>query len=136
PVRQAGGGQMLPRTAGRPWLAAAFLSGFCLLSLEIVWFRFLLLFVIGHSMAFALMLGIVLAGIALGGLAGSSWLRFSSDAFRFASPVAFSAGVLCVISYSAFRLVIAGFTTYGIIKTVDILKVGIPLMLPVSFLSG
>jgi spermidine synthase len=125
-----------PQTAGRLWLGAAFLSGFCLLSLEIVWFRFLLLFVIGHSMAFALMLGIVLTGIALGGLAGSSWLRFSSNAFRFASPVAFSAGVLCVISYSAFRLVIAGFTTYGIIKTVDILEVGIPLMLPVSFMSG
>jgi spermidine synthase len=123
------------KTSGMPWLAAAFLSGFCLLALEVVWFRFLLLFVVGHSVAFALMLAIVLAGIALGGLAASFWLRFS-DAYRFASTVAFSSGVLCVVSYFVFPLIIEGFTTQAIRKTFDIILVGTPLMFPVSFLSG
>jgi spermidine synthase len=81
---------------GARWLAAAFLSGFCLLALEVVWFRFLLLFVKGHTVAFALMLGVVLAGIALGGLAASQWLRLWPDAHRFTSPIAFAAGLLCV----------------------------------------
>ncbi|PYR82136.1 MAG: hypothetical protein DMF87_02725 [Acidobacteria bacterium] len=51
-----------------PYLFSAFLGGFCLLALEVVWFRFLLLFVKGSSLAFPVMLGVVLAGIALGGL--------------------------------------------------------------------
>lgn len=132
------GRQELYWVAGWSWLSAAFLSGFCLLALEIVWFRFLLLFVMGHSVAFALMLAIVLAGIALGGLAASQWLRFFHDAYRFASPIAFTAGILCAVSYAAFPLVIKPFTTfpYVISQTVDILHVGVPLMFPVSFLSG
>jgi spermidine synthase len=128
--------QMPGSAAVRPWLTAAFLSGFCLLALEIVWFRFLLLFVVGHTTAFALMLAIILAGIGLGGLAASFWLRYSPDAHRFASPVAFLAGILCVISYSAFRLVILSFTHRGVSRMLDILQVGVPLMLPVSFVSG
>src|SRR5262245_37905405 len=57
----------------RRWLAGAFLAGFCLLALEVVWFRMLLLVVHGHSVAFAIMLAVVLAGIALGGLAAGTW---------------------------------------------------------------
>ena len=128
--------QMLHWVTGRPWLAAAFLSGFCLLALEVVWFRFLLLFVKGHSIAFGLMLGIVLAGIALGGLVASSWLRRIPNAYRFASTIAFAAGLLCVVSYAAFPLLIKPLAPYLIVKTVVILQVGIPLMFPVSFLSG
>src|SRR5262249_6100815 len=37
----------LGRRAAWPWLTASFLSGFCLLALEVVWFRLLLLFVMG-----------------------------------------------------------------------------------------
>src|SRR3970282_1898267 len=110
-----------------------FLSGFCLLALEVVWFRFLLLFVKGHSVAFGLMLGVVLAGIALGGLAASLWLRLSPDAHLFASPIAFAAGLLCVASYAAFPLVINPLASYIISKTLTILRVGVPLMFPVSF---
>ncbi|HUK55351.1 MAG TPA: spermidine synthase [Nitrospiria bacterium] len=125
-------------TAGWYWLIAACLSGFCLLALEVVWFRFLLLFVMGHSAAFSLMLGVVLAGIALGGLAASRWLRHSPDAHRFAAPIAFAAGLLCVGSYAAFPLIMMPFATspYAISKTLDIIHVGLPLMIPVSFLSG
>jgi spermidine synthase len=139
PPRPTGTGPSALRwAAGRQWLSAAFLSGFCLLALEVVWFRFLLLFVEGYSVTFALMLGVVLAGIALGGLAASRWLRLLPDAYRFASPVAFSAGLLSVASYDAFPLVIRPFTSslYSIGDPLEILRVGVPLMFPVSFFSG
>jgi spermidine synthase len=130
--------RMLHESTGVRWLAAAFLSGFGLLALEVVWFRFLLLFVKGHTVAFALMLGVVLAGIALGGLVASYWLRFWPDAHRFTSPIAFAAGLLCVGSYAVFPLVIGPFASspYIITDTLDILRVALPLMFPVSFLSG
>ena len=55
---------------------AAFLSGGILLGLEVVWFRFLLLFVDGTGIAgFAFMLSAVLAGIALGGIGGIDLAR-------------------------------------------------------------
>jgi spermidine synthase len=138
PPRVPGGlaaGRLLP-AAGLPWLAAAFLSGFCLLALEVVWFRFLVLFVKGHSDAFPLMLAIVLAGIALGGLAASFWLRRAPDAHRFASPVACAAGVVCAFSYAAFPRIIEPLGLSTITRPLAILQVGAPLMFPVSFLSG
>ncbi|HTN43350.1 MAG TPA: spermidine synthase [Nitrospiria bacterium] len=131
PVREA-----LPLDKGSRWLAAAFLSGFCLLALEVVWFRFLLLFILGHTVAFALMLGIVLAGIALGGLAASYMLRLWPDAHRLNAPVAFSAGSLCVVSYATFPLVIHPYGTLELFKALDIVHLGLPLMFPVCFLSG
>lgn len=122
--------------AGRPWIVAAFLSGFCLLALEVVWFRLLLLFVLGHAVAFALMLGVVLAGIAAGGLAGGYWLRRAPDSARQAAPVAAAAGLTCVACYAAFPYVVAPFETLQIMAPGDILRVAVPLMLPVSVLSG
>ena len=122
--------------AGRPWIAAAFLSGFCLLALEVVWFRLLLLFVLGHAVAFALMLGVVLAGIAAGGLAGGYWLRRAPESARHAAPVAAAAGLTCVACYAAFPYAVAPFETLQIMAPGDILRVAVPLMLPVSVLSG
>ncbi len=122
---------LTPRTR---WLAAAFLSGFCLLALEVVWFRFLVLFVKGHSGAFPVMLGIVLAGIALGGLAASLWSPAGD--LRSASSVAFSAGLLCVISYAAFPRFLLPLALSTITRPLEILQIGVPLMFPVSFLSG
>ena len=118
------------------WLVAAFAAGFALLALEVIWFRFLLLFVKGHSNAFPVMLGVVLAGIALGGLAASVWMRLAPDAHRFAAPLAFVAGVATVVSYAAFPSVIAPFGLSSITQPSAILRVALPLMLPVSFVSG
>jgi len=128
--------QALRLGKGRSWLIAAFLSGFCLLALEVVWFRFLLLFILGHTVAFALMLGIVLAGIALGGLAGSYILHLRPDAHRFSTPVAFSAGALCVVSYATFPVVIHPYGTRELFEALDIVRLGAPLMFPVCLLSG
>ncbi len=86
--------------SGTRWLAAAFLSGFCLLALEVVWFRFLLLFVKGHSLALALMLGIILTGIALGGLAAASWLRYAAGT----PPLRFGDRRLPRVSRASFRM--------------------------------
>src|SRR5512141_3192731 len=55
-------------------LAAAFLGGAILLGLEVVWLRFLPLFVFGSQLVFALMLATILAGIGLGGLLAAAWL--------------------------------------------------------------
>jgi spermidine synthase len=102
----------------------------------VIWFRFLLLFVKGHSNAFPVMLGVVLAGIAFGGLAASVWLRFVREAHRFAAPLAFVAGIATVVSYAAFPSVIAPFGLSSITRPAAILRIGLPLMLPVSFVSG
>ncbi|HEY3162557.1 MAG TPA: fused MFS/spermidine synthase [Vicinamibacterales bacterium] len=118
------------------WLVAAFGAGFSLLALEVIWFRFLLLFVKGHSNAFPVMLGVVLAGIALGGLAASLWMRLAGETHRFAAVVAFVAAVATVASYAAFPSVIAPFGLSSITLPEAILRVSLPLMLPVSLVSG
>jgi spermidine synthase len=115
---------------------AAFLAGFCLLALEVVWFRFLLLFVKGSSIAFPVMLGVVLAGIALGGLAASLLMRVVPGAPRFAAALAFIAAVATVVPYAVFPRVIEPFGLGSITQPEAILRISLPLMLPVSFVSG
>jgi spermidine synthase len=124
-----------PAPLSRP-LVAVFLSGFCLLALEVIWFRFLLLFIKGHSNAFPVMLGVVLAGIALGGLVASLWQRVSTDTSRFAAPLAFLAAMATVVSYRLFPSVIERFGLSSIVAPTAILRLSVPLMLPVSLASG
>ena len=52
-----------------PWrmLFVSFGTGFVILALEVIWFRFLRLYVASSPTAFAIMLAVVLAGIGLGG---------------------------------------------------------------------
>ena len=121
---------------GRQWLIAGFLSGFCLLALEVVWFRFLLLFVFGSMVAFGLMLAVVLAGIALGGLSAAQWLRRRPTASRISALIAMMAGLACIGSYAVFPLVIRPLESHGIDQPIEMLYVSLPLMFPVSFLSG
>ena len=81
-------------------LAAAFASGAALLALEVVWFRFLLLFVRGSSLVFAVMLATVLAGIALGGLVGGAWLGRRPGDHAFARAVALASAIACLAPYA------------------------------------
>jgi len=118
-----------------PWLTAAFLSGFCLLALEVVWFRLLLLFVKGHSAALALILALVLTGIALGGLLAAWWLRVSPAAHQFAALVAFVSGIAVIVSYRVFPSLI-GDSAALVVDTAAIVTLGAPLILPVSVCSG
>jgi len=114
-----------------PAFCSVFVAGFALLGLEVIWTRFLALFIPNTSLAFALMLATVLSGIALGGLvASSAW--FSR---RFAFLLLFGAAGALLASYAAFPLVhrdpAADFRNPG-----KLLVVGLLLQFPVSFLSG
>ncbi|HET6465399.1 MAG TPA: fused MFS/spermidine synthase [Nitrospiria bacterium] len=121
--------------SGRRWLVSAFLSGFCLLALEVLWFRFLLLYIRGHSVSFALMLGVVLAGIAVGGLIASRWLRLRPEAYRHSASVAFTAGLMVMTEYANFFLGVRDLSG-AIIDPAKVLWVGTLLMFLPSLLSG
>jgi predicted membrane-bound spermidine synthase len=122
-----------PRSRGAlPLLAAAALCGGALLALEVVWFRFLALFVMPSGLVFAVLLAVVLAGIAGGSLLGGAWLRRQADADRFLPEAALLAGVLCVATY-------AGYATPGPQHPSGIGAVAwlaARLMLPVCLVSG
>jgi predicted membrane-bound spermidine synthase len=133
---QAGATPTPVRREGRPWLVVAFVSGFVLLALEVVWFRFLSLFVVNRSASFAMMLAIVLAGIACGGFAASRWLGRWPGAHRHTGSIAFAAGLCCVASYATAPFFLAPFGTDLVMGPVAIAWVGVPLMFPVAFLSG
>lgn len=120
-------------------LLAAFLCGGTLLALEVVWFRFMLLFNFGTSRVFTFMLTIVLGGIALGGMIGARWLKSERRRSKQVLPmVALTSGIAAVLSFvgpalyvTAFpftaRLDLSGWSTF---------RDSIPVMLPVSVLSG
>lgn len=118
------------------WLLAAFGSGFALLALEVIWFRLLLLAAIGYSSTFAVMLGTVLGGIAIGGLAGGAVLRRWPDAHLYAGPAAWLAGVLTVGSYAVFLLRMSALSDHLVTAVPEILAIGALLMLPVALVSG
>lgn len=125
-------------TAGKsvPWrpLGAAFLCGAALLALEVVWFRFLSMFLVGTSLAFVLMLAVVLLGIGGGGFVASAWLRADPDAARFLQPTLLAAGAFTVVTYAAFAGV-DGLSRLAVAPA-RVLDLGLRLMLPVSLLSG
>lgn len=125
-----------PRGRAGGLLLAAFLSGGILLALEVVWFRILVLFVPTTSQAFALLLAVVLAGIGLGGLAASGWLRRSPRVERRAAAVALAAAVATVASYAGLGLVVEGVAAPKSTRLPVILAYAGSLMLPTAFFSG
>jgi predicted membrane-bound spermidine synthase len=116
-------------------LAAAALAGATLLAFEVLAFRFLLLFAHGTSRAFAVMLAAVLSGIAVGGLAASVLLRHAKSAFRAAGAIAFLAGASVVGAYAGYESVAASRPAHAS-AMVDVAVLALPLVFPVSFLSG
>lgn len=121
-------------SVGRRILAAASLSGAALLALEVIWFRFLAMFVVTGTLAFCVMLAVVLLGIGAGSLVSSKILARHDRASRFVPLVAWASAILCVGGYAAFQI---GSASYGRAEDwLSILKVALPLILPVSVLSG
>ncbi|MCP5102779.1 MAG: spermidine synthase [bacterium] len=115
-------------------LFAGFFSGFTFLALEIIWFRFMLLFFSATSWNFALMLAMVLLGISLGGMAASKWFRAWSDAHSFLFPaVLFNAIfiILLYINFGTIHKLVAGYD-----GTVQVVFHSLFLVFPVSFVSG
>ena len=120
----------------RRLLTAAFLTGGILLALELVWFRFLLLFASGTNLAFAIMLSVVLAGIGSGGLIASWWYRRSKEAHRFLHALLLLGGIMTVIPYMEFHRIkdlILGLDNPAMVNFVFLAAV---LILPVSIISG
>jgi spermidine synthase len=128
-------GTVVPSWTAIRLLAAGFLCGGILLGLEVVWFRFLILFFNAYSIAFAIMLAVVLAAIGVGGIAGSLWLRAQPGAPRHLVSLALLAGVACIGAYGLFGRLSASLpeNPYG---WAYIFCLSLPLMFPTSLLSG
>jgi len=121
----------------RSWrlLSAAFLAGATLLALEVVWFRFLQLFVYATSFAFAVMLATILLGIGAGGVIAAVWLGRDPRAHRCAPVIALTAGAAVELSYALFDPLVGG-TAFNAADVVRAFPRFISLMLPTSLLSG
>jgi spermidine synthase len=116
-------------------LAISFGSGFVLLCLEVVWFRFLRLFVASTSTAFAVMLAVVLAGIGLGAVVSSAIRRRDQGSERLPMLLAISA-VATLACYVLFPIRSVGGSDFYLDTWQEIGALSIALMFPVSFLSG
>lgn len=119
-----------------PLLLAAALCGGTLLALEVVWFRFLILFTLPGSLAFASMLAVVLAGIGLGGLLAAPLLGRFPAAPRALPTLAALAGALCIASWSLFDGLVRNLPPPLFQVAWIVVVLGVFLMLPVSLVSG
>src|SRR6266850_2506076 len=138
-----------------PWrlLFASFGTGCVLLCLEVIWFRFLRLYVVSSPTAFAVMLAIVLAGIGLGGLLAGAVQGRSRRPTRDAeashseattgrsgslSVMLLMAAIATLLSYLFFpgEIVKTPAGAFSLASWYHIALLSIALMFPVSFLSG
>ncbi len=114
-------------------LTSAFFAGAALLALEVIWFRFLSMYVLTTTLAVSLMLAAVLAALGLGGLVASGWLRRQPDAARYAAAVALAGGCGVVASYAGFQALTGG---AQIGEWRRVLWFACALTFPTSLLSG
>jgi len=148
----AGGGK-LPRTKhpqqlrlwvslGRrqPWrlLAVSMAAGAVLLGLELIWFRFLRLYVASTSVAFSIMLAIVLAGIAIGGIASSLITKRVEARRRLLPLLLLLAASATLLSYWFFpvELVPPNIPSFDLPFLRQVAQLSFALMFPVALLSG
>ena len=119
-------------------LLAAFAAGAAFLALEVVWFRFLSIFVYGTALVFAVMLATVLAGIGLGGLAGGRWLARPGRAAAAAPAVALLAGAVALLGYAGFGPLLEALLPPGRAAALPLHVAALtaPLVLPTALLSG
>ena len=122
-----------------PWrlLLVSFGTGCILLCLEVVWFRFLRLYVPSSVTAFAVMLAVVLAGIGLGGLVSGALHRRSIQPNHLLSVLLLLAAIATLLSYLFFppALVQMRTGTFDLSWRAITLS-SIALMFPAALLSG
>jgi spermidine synthase len=122
-----------------PWrlLFVSFGTGCILLALEVIWFRFLRLYVASSPTAFAIMLAVVLAGIGLGGVAAGAIHRQRAQPGQLLPVLLLLGGILTLLSYLFFPGDLipprAGF--FNLVWW-RIALVSLTLMFPVALLSG
>ncbi|MHC1789241.1 fused MFS/spermidine synthase [Solidesulfovibrio sp.] len=118
-------------------LAAGFLAGAAFLALEVVWMRFLQLFVRSTSLAFAVMLSVILAGIGLGGMFAGWWLRREADGRRITAPLTLLVGAAALASFRLFETAAAvSIDGYQSLDWRYVALLSVALMFPAAFVSG
>jgi spermidine synthase len=122
-----------------PWrlLFASLGTGAILLCLEVVWFRFLRLYIASSSTAFAVMLAAVLAGIGLGSVAWGAIHRRSARTDHLLPVFLLLAAITTLLSYLFFP----GNAVQTRAGSFDVAwwnigLLSLALMFPVAFLSG
>jgi len=122
-----------------PWrlLFVSFGTGLIFLALEVIWFRFLRLYVVSSPTAFAIMLAVVLAGIGIGSLLAGAVLRSSGRPNPVLPILLLSAGILVLLSYLLFPGELVPVPT-GVfdLRWWQIGLLCVPLMFPVGLVSG
>ena len=122
-----------------PWrlLFVSFGTGCIFLALEVIWFRFLRLYVASSSTAFAIMLAVVLAGIGLGGIVAGAIHRRSARLNHLLPVLLLLAAILTLLSYLFFpgELIQARTGVFDL-RWWQIALMSVALMLPVALLSG
>src|SRR5213083_2237476 len=122
-----------------PWrlLLVSFGTGCIFLALEVIWFRFLRLYVASSPTAFAIMLAVVLAGIGVGGLLAGAIFRWSRRSNQMLPMLLLAAAILVLLSYLLFpgELIRAPTGVFDL-RWWQIAVLCGALMFPVALLSG
>ena len=122
-----------------PWrlLFVSFGTGLIFLALEVIWFRFLRLYVASSPTAFAIMLAIVLAGIGLGALGAGVVFRSSARSNQMLAILLLTAAVSVLLSYLLFpgELIRAPTGVFDL-RWWQIAVLSVALMFPVALISG
>ena len=120
-----------------PWklLLVSFGAGCLLLCLEVVWFRFLRLYIASSANAFSLMLAVVLAGIGIGGAISGAFSRISRNTLSILFLTAAIATLLCYEFFPVPKLK-EGEANFYFEAWQTITFLAVALMFPVSLISG
>jgi spermidine synthase len=122
-----------------PWrlLFVSFGTGFILLALEVIWFRFLRLYVASSPTAFAIMLAVVLAGIGLGGVVAGV-IHCRSKTLNHLLPILLLlAAIATLLSYLFFPgELIQAHTDVFDLRWWQIALLSTAFMFPVALISG
>jgi spermidine synthase len=122
----------------RRLLLVSFGTGCILLALEVIWFRFLRLYVASSPTAFAIMLAVVLAGIGFGGVAAGAIHRRSAQLNQFLPVLLLLAAIAVLLSYLFFpgEAIRTPAGAFSLASWHQIALLCLALMFPVAFLSG
>src|SRR3954465_4121980 len=123
-----------------PWslLLASMGAGAVLLSLEVIWVRFLRLYVASTSIGFSVMLAVVLAGIGLGSISGSLIPDRILPRRRLLPLLLLLAAGATLLSYLFFPVPVhpPNVPTFDRTFAQQVGLLSLALMFPVAFLSG
>lgn len=113
-------------------------TGLTLLALEVIWFRFLRLYVASSSIAFCVMLAVVLAGIGIGGMLSSLIPARLRQNRQSVSALLLIAATVTLLSYLFFPVPTTPWdkTAFDIRAWQQIGLLSLALMFPVACLSG